>query len=302
MNPSQSKNPWIASLCSFVLHLVILLLMAIWSIATNGKEGRLSIDSGIVSDSSESINVLDVANSDEEPSDMGDGPDTLTSSILASDLPPTPTMVNQPGLAPISSLTNLPSDAIRTSGDSGKSTSAFIGTSLELRSPKNRSQAGALNGATRQSEAAVEAALAYLARHQRNNGSWTVHFEDSPCKGECSNGGSTKDPHEIAATGLALLCFLGAGHTMHSGEYSEVVNKGVYYLLQSLKISSASGSWLDTSHKSEMYEHGIATLALTEALHMTGEESLKESCQAAITFIIDAQFSDGGWGYHPRTP
>ncbi len=50
----------------------------------------------------------------------------------------------------------------------------------------------------------------------------------------------------------------------------------------------------------QMYEHGIATLALTEAYQMSNDSSLKDPCQAAINFIVDAQYKrDGGWDYHP---
>jgi hypothetical protein len=51
-----------------------------------------------------------------------------------------------------------------------------------------------------------------------------------------------------------------------------------------------------------MYEHGIATLALCEALQMTQDDGIKDSCQAAINHIVYAQHSDGGWDYHPKAP
>jgi hypothetical protein len=276
--------------------------MAIWTVVLSGRGGRLTIESGMSSDSESAMEVVEVATSEDDASDSGSGVAPLNTSILASDTPLPPLLETVPSQQQVPSPTSPIAELLQTAGNSGSRVSVFTGASVEGRSPKNRAETAAKHGATRQSEAAVEAALLYLARHQRNNGSWTVDFENAPCRGECTHSGTTKDPHEIAATGLALLCFLGAGHTMHSGEYSEVVNKGVYYLIQNLKIVSASGSWLNSSHKSEMYEHGIATLALTEALHMTGDSSLSESCQAAITFIIDAQFKDGSWGYNPRTP
>ena len=61
----------------------------------------------------------------------------------------------------------------------------------------------------------------------------------------------------------------------------------LYFLIQSLKIQSGRGTWLTSVAKSEMYEHGIATLAICEALQMTGDVSLNESCQAAINHILD---------------
>ena len=92
------------------------------------------------------------------------------------------------------------------------------------------------NGATPASEAAVELALAYLARQPATE--WLLdhaHGRLPFAMANATNGTLDLDPHEIAGTGLALLCFLGAGHTMHEGQYSENVNKGVYFLIQNLK-------------------------------------------------------------------
>ena len=279
---------------------MLLLVMAIWTIAGTGTGRRFSIDSGLSAEDSVSLEsvVLD-SQKDDESGLSGLGPHDISSSIIASDSQPTIAIV--PGNLPQKPETL--SDSIRLSGANGNAAAnGFASSSLEGRISKNRATIGARNGATPASEAAVEAALAYLARHQRNNGSWTVRFEDGPCQGECDHGGTEKDPHEIAATGLALLCFMGAGHTMHTGEYSDQVSRGIYFLIQSLKIQSGRGTWLNSVAKSEMYEHGIATLAICEALQMTGDASLTESCQASINQIIYAQHSAGGWGYNPKKP
>ena len=63
----------------------------------------------------------------------------------------------------------------------------------------------------RQSEEAVERGLRWLAAHQRDDGSWCFDLEKPPCNGMCRNSGS--EASTTAATGLALLPFLGAGYT-----------------------------------------------------------------------------------------
>jgi hypothetical protein len=93
---------------------------------------------------------------------------------------------------------------------------------------------------------------------------------------------------------------LSAGHTLSEGDYSEVVRRGVYFLIERIKINDGRGVWLTSIAKSEMYEHGIATLALCEALQTSDDKSLQEACQAAINFIVYAQGNDGGWDYHPK--
>ena len=298
MNHTKSQNPWIAGLSSFVLHLGVLLLLAFWTIAELKLGSQLTIDSGVTSDET---SVVFTVETDAQPSDENSesmaAQSVISSSTLVSDEPPS--LEVTPGDAPTASQTIL--DAVTQSSSESKSVgSAFVGSSVEGRTTKNRLAIGERNGASAASEAAVEAALAYLARHQNNNGSWTLLFEDGPCKGECDHGGIGKDPHETAATGLALLCFLGAGHTMHSGEYSEQVAKGIYFLIQSLRQSqSGRSSWLTPFSRFEMYEHGIASLALCEALQMTGDvELLAKPCQEVINYIIVAQTKGGGWDYH----
>jgi hypothetical protein len=303
VNPSKSQNPWIAGLTSFALHLVLLLVLAIWTVTGSGRGGRLSVDStGSDFDEAtlDSVVIESASDTNDQPGQSGLGPSEVNSSLLQADLKPSP--------LPLSGLESPKpqsiSESIRSSGTEGHgSATIFINSSFEGRSAKNRLATGAKNGSSAPSEEAVDAALAYLARHQQNNGSWTIRLIDGPCKGQCDHGGEELDPHDIAATGLALLCFLGRGHTLHEGEYSEQVSRGVYFLVQNLKSQSGRGTWLTTTNQRWMYEHGIATLALCEALQMKGDEALlTKPCQEAIAHIVHAQFHDGSWGYQPNQP
>jgi len=71
------------------------------------------------------------------------------------------------------------------------------------------------------------------------------------------------------ATGLALLAFLGAGHTQHhEGPYQETVRRGIYFLRD---IAGEAGAGLDWQQGS-MYGHGIALMALSEALARSSGE------------------------------
>jgi hypothetical protein len=297
---SRAKTHWIASLSSFVVHLFLMLVLAIWTVVGIGTGRKISMESGLNDDTGEQIETLEISeqsNSDDSPS--GSGTDALTTTTILSDTPQLQDPLEGAKTGQIETL----SDAIRFSGQTLSSgPSGFVGLSVESRSSDNRRATAARHGGTPASEAAVEAALAYLARHQKNNGSWSMGFE--VCNDECTDGCRDLDKKEIAATGLALLCFLGAGHTMHQGEYSDHVSRGVYYLVQNMKFrkDNTQGYWLTEQAAAQMYEHGIATLALCESLQMTGDTSLKEPCQAAINYIVAAQHKDGGWGYHPSTP
>lgn len=299
LNPSQSKNRWIASLCSFIVHLALLIVLAIWTVVGVGIGSKLTIYSGQESAQSDTVETVELATeNDTQESSANTGPSSLTTTTISSNQ----SSVLEPGAEvdtnPQASLT----DMIQLSGASSPQlATGFLELSLDSRTAANRPVAAVKHGATPASEKAVEMALAYLARHQKNNGAWSLGTE--VCEGECTDGCEELDRHEIAGTGLALLCFLGAGHTMNQGEYSDHVSKGIYFLLQTMQFKpDGQGYWLTEVAHAQMYEHGMATLALCEALQMTGDTSLRGACEAAVKFIFAAQHTDGGWNYHPKGP
>jgi hypothetical protein len=302
----QSKNRWISTLCSAAIHLLLLLILAISSIAVVGR-GERSILSGMSDGTEATVTLIPNETSDAElqESQQGLGPSDISTSLTQNEIV-LPELDMSVGIAapPTAKL----SDVVQTSGQGIRvGTDGFVPSSLDSRKPQNRSVQGAKNGASAESEAAVERCLKFLARNQENNGSWSMGLPRCP---ECTDAGLGLDDHRTAATGLALLCFLGAGHSMNEGEYSEVVRKGVYFLVQTLQYEEDPNNsyekqayWLTSQASAQMYEHGIATLAITEALQMSEERALKEACQAAVNFICSAQYKrDGGWDYHPRKP
>ena len=72
----------------------------------------------------------------------------------------------------------------------------------------------------------MEAALEWFSEHQWSDGGWRFDLAACPrCNGACSDAGSNNS--STAATGLALLCYLGAGYTHEEGEYKEQVLRGL---------------------------------------------------------------------------
>ncbi len=104
-----------------------------------------------------------------------------------------------------------------------------------------------------------------------------------------------------ALTGLSVLAFLANDHTPYEpGPYREVVAAGVEYLLKierdgGLRGSRAGGG----ANNGNMYDHGIATFALAEAL-MTGDRRIAGAAFRGCDFIVAAQHRrTGGWRYVP---
>ncbi len=172
-------------------------------------------------------------------------------------------------------------------------------------SPEARTQRTEKEGGTKLSEAAVARGLDWLAQHQNSDGSWSLHafHRAGNCNGRCKNPGVQSD---TAATGLALLPFLGVGetHKKRDGKYSDVIGDGKYR-----DVVENGLTWLVRNQRRDgdlrgagqgrMYAHGQAAIALCEAYAMTRDEDLRGPAQSALDFIVKAQHSQGGWRYDP---
>ncbi|HEY2411412.1 MAG TPA: prenyltransferase/squalene oxidase repeat-containing protein [Pirellulaceae bacterium] len=165
------------------------------------------------------------------------------------------------------------------------------GNQFSDRLSNQRSMAG---GATKQSERAVAAALAWISRHQSKDGSWNIMHTANCKEGGCSGPGRYDSP--TAATALGLLPFLAAGQTHDSkGPYQQHIKKGVDWLIKNQKKNGDTCVGNDTHNT--MYSHGLATIALCEAYGMTQDPRVGYAAQMAIDFIVSGQNAQGGWRY-----
>lgn len=146
-------------------------------------------------------------------------------------------------------------------------------------------------------EEAIERGLDFLVRCQQPNGSWS--FQKYP---GATPGDLPMIQSDTAATGLAMLTFLGAGYDHFEDKHKESVRRGLKYLVE---VQRENGDLYvpqeAESHKSAwLYSHAIASIALCEAFGMTGDESLRAPAQKALDFIAAAQdLKYGGWRYRP---
>jgi len=170
---------------------------------------------------------------------------------------------------------------------------------LILRKKEERERSVSLYGGTKASEAAVERGLDWLAAHQNGNGSWGLNTFHVNCKHpRCADTGTVaSDP---AGTGIALLPFLGAGHTHQSGKHKQTVARALHWLVAQQR---PDGSWPAPGDARPMYGHGMASIALCEAYGMTQDPRLRGPAQKAIDYIVKGQHAgSGGWRYQPNQP
>jgi hypothetical protein len=288
------RGEWSGGALSFALHLAAILLLAWWHPWTEQGRGPLVV---VVEPFVEDLAVsLPTPTATAAPA-AAPGPVSLfepsvaisvVESIPEVRMPPTGFVAGEEPAAPRPSGASGPDLWLPVPGATG---GGFGG-----RDPKSRARLVSQRGGTPQSEDAVSRGLAWLAAHQREDGSWRFNHHDGPCGGLCANPGSAGST--TAATGLALLPFLGAGETIEGSQYRDTVSKGLYYLTGRMIVTPQGGDLQEGT----MYAQGIATVALCEAYAMTRDESLRSPAQAAVDFICRAQHDQGGWRYYPGQP
>ena len=156
----------------------------------------------------------------------------------------------------------------------------------------------AREGGSPGTEAAVAAALKWLYQHQDKDGKWDQDGFSAKCdpkeQTKCDKPGTGQ--FDVAVTGLALLAFMGNGHTPKLGKFKKTVKNGLDWLIKQQKEDGSIGK-----NKIEMwvYNHAIGTAALCEAYALTRNAILKTPAQKAVDYIIKAQNPNLGWKYNP---
>lgn len=171
-----------------------------------------------------------------------------------------------------------------------------------LRTAPNRAQLVARLGGNEESETAVQAGLAWLARHQADDGHWSDGLkceQGDPCPALSFNDGHVS----IAETGLAVLAFqAGGNYYFNDQKYSQHVKNGLDWLVK----QQGSDGRLFGVHT--WYQHGIATFALAEACAVDlannhpPDARYLDAATRAIKFMEDHQYAGGGWQYELDSP
>jgi hypothetical protein len=163
---------------------------------------------------------------------------------------------------------------------------------------QRRAAAAAARGGTLETERAVQAALAWLAGAQSADGRWSAAAHgagvERSVQGHHRHGAGAKSDHGV--TGLALLAFLGAGHTHMDGAHAGPVARGLRLLVDRQRADGSLAG--DAEFFASLYCHGMATIALAEACAMTGDDALRPPLDRAVRYTLAMQSpATGGWRY-----
>jgi hypothetical protein len=128
---------------------------------------------------------------------------------------------------------------------------------------------------------AIDKGLQFMLDNQSESGAW----------------GASGGERTTAITALGLMAFMSKGEFPGPGPTGEALARAKDWLLDQAQKSP------DGYLGSTMYEHGLATLALTELWGMTGDleeqNAIHKAIEAAVDVILRSQSSAGGWRYQP---
>lgn len=292
-------------LVSMVVHAVMLLVLALVPVNANDDQQATIITAGPPSEDMEEIEEFKeelLPPVDVEVTDFSDTipmenlvvmesiPQEVTEVAVADDLDSAAIAVD---LVDFSTETAPRNDLMKEIG-------SYAGTGFDGRgSAAARSAMVRANGGNDASEAAVAAALKWLAAIQLPDGGWCFDHRMGPPvpqRGADHSGDLVKARN--GATAMALLPFMGGGQTHMEGKYRKTVQGGLTYLIGHMK---PDGGMNETS--GNMYSHGLAAITLCEAYAMTHDKALMRPAQASLNFIAYAQDPvGGGWRYAPKSP
>lgn len=262
-----------AYLVSGVIHMIVIIVLALWIVMPKADD-QVTLETHFAEYEGDKLNddALDFK-----------VPDPVDTAVLTPQhLQP----VENPFAAP--PTMDLFSEQSVASSDIA---APIVGMALSGREAGTKAALLSRYGGDESTEAAVRMALEWLAKQQYPDGSWSLvgpynSYRDGP-----------PPENKESATAMALLAFLGAGHTHKQGMYQETVEKGVKWLL---KQQLESGRFHTDKHSHHFYTHGQCTIVICELYAMTKDSWLRVPCEKAIQYIVENQAPQGGWRYHPR--
>jgi hypothetical protein len=155
---------------------------------------------------------------------------------------------------------------------------------------------GSGNLVTQETLQAIEAGTRYLVALQNEDGSWTSDAGKKINEQyRVFDGG--KDVHHVGVTALSVLALLAGGHVPGRGPNGAALDRGIAYLLANVQPETG----YIAAHRTRMYSHAFATLALAEVYGATRRPEIREKLEAATEFTAKCQNETGGWRYVPFT-
>jgi Ca-activated chloride channel family protein len=127
----------------------------------------------------------------------------------------------------------------------------------------------------------MQAAARYLVRQQRVDGLWT----------DQSKKAATAD--DIQTTAIALLAYLGGGHTDRAGHYQAQVRRALEYLTHSIDSSGALKGLPGSD--GQMPAQALALWAMAESYAATHNSRYQAAATKMLTALLQLRTPEGLW-------
>jgi hypothetical protein len=151
---------------------------------------------------------------------------------------------------------------------------------------------------------AIHAGLAWLALHQRDDGSFSdtavvercTALKHDPACLTAAKRDSTGDAYATAATALAVLAFLDFRDQDPNGWFDPYLGRGIEWLR---KVQRPDGSFPGGG---QMYAGAMALMAVGQAAASTGSPELREAVRKGLAYFDASMGPLGGYRYRPLDP
>jgi hypothetical protein len=206
----------------------------------------------------------------------------VSTSYSLSDLPPVESPLAAP---PLSSNPTALGDGFFSAVEAPS-----IGWALSGRQEGRKDALLKAYGGTKTTQDSVNLALRWIAAQQGSSGLWSL-------QGPYADGGGSEN--QLSATAMALLAFLGDGHThLKDGPYKRTVARGVRALI---KLQGNQGNFdsSDAPDSHLLYTQAQCTIALCELYAITEDSFIREAATKAVNYCVEIQSPEGGWRYAP---
>lgn len=264
----KNAPPWLISLG---VQMTIVLTLGLWSMPKENKDSY----------------ELNASYSDQVGDELADDSFTFESQM------PEDSAISLANLNPVDNPLAAPPQ-LQPSIDGNTMSSEIqaptAGLALQGRDTGMKEALMKAYGGTGDSEKAVRFGLEWLAKQQKGDGSWSI-------KGPYPDGAVFSE-NSPSATAMAMLAFLGSGHTHIKGNYKKIVEKGKQYLTR--KMEKDGRFPIEGKKDQTLYTQAQCTIALCELYAMTRDSELREYSERAVKFCLEAQsMEQGGWRYSP---
>ena len=150
-------------------------------------------------------------------------------------------------------------------------------------------------GGSPETERAVAAGLAWLARHQDANGRWNCDGFRANCPAQQRCDGHGHPQYDVGVTAMSLAAFL-AHDERNGGKWRTVIDRAADWLVACQDPGGAFGR----EDASFMYNQALAVYALARKHARTPTPELETALVRALVFLDGARQDGGGWDYTSR--